>query len=49
MIYTDNLQSDCETIKHTITTKMTLILHASGVKINKEEVLLDLKGPFGWG
>ena len=28
---------------------MTLILHARGVKINEEEVLLDLKGPFGWG
>ena len=34
-------------MKHTITAKMTLILHASGVKINEEEVFLDLKGPFG--
>ena len=47
MIYTNNLQSNCETMEHTITTEMTLILRASGVKINEEEVLLDLKSPFG--
>jgi len=47
MIYTNNLQSNCETMKHIITAKMKLILHASGVKINEEEVMLDLKGLFG--
>ena len=36
-------------MKHSITIEMTLILHASRVKINEEEMLLDLKGPFGWG
>ena len=43
MIYTNNLQSNCETMKHTITTEMTLILHASRVKLTKRRCYLTFR------